>query len=69
MTIQQITEALDGAAGRARPSTPGHIKVGLITPGWGSSGYYAAEVLESAAADRVFPAGTHIYFDHPSASE
>lgn len=34
----------------------------------GSSGYYPAEVLKRDGA-RAFPAGTHIYFDHPSESE
>lgn len=66
---KHITEALDGAAGVAKATGPGRIRVGLITPGWGSSGYYAASVLEAAATEKVFPAGTHIYFDHPSASE
>lgn len=45
------------------------IDVELITPGWGSSGYYSPEVLEAAGRDRVFAAGTHMYIDHPSASE
>lgn len=34
----------------------------------GSSGYYPAEVLRRDGP-RVFPAGTHVYFDHPTASE
>lgn len=34
----------------------------------GSSGYYPAEVLKRDGA-RAFPAGTHIYYDHPSESE
>lgn len=41
----------------------------IITPGWGSSGYYSAEVLEAAAKDRVIPAGTHMYFNHASETE
>lgn len=41
----------------------------LISPGWGSSGYYAANVLEQAAADIVIPAGTHMYADHPTEEE
>lgn len=45
------------------------LDIQIITPGWGSSGYYADEVLEAAAADKVFPAGTHMYFDHPTESE
>jgi hypothetical protein len=34
----------------------------------GSSGYYPAEVLKRDGA-RAFPAGTHVYFDHPSGTE
>lgn len=34
----------------------------------GSSGYYPAEVLERDGA-KAFPAGTHVYFDHPSGAE
>lgn len=34
----------------------------------GSSGFYPAEVLARDGA-KAFPAGTHIYFDHPSESE
>ena len=63
---KQITEA---TAGTVAPSAPGKIKVGLITPGTGSSGYYSQQVLENAARDRVWPKGTHVFFDHPSESE
>ena len=38
--------------------------IALITPGWGSSGYYSPEVLEQAANDRVFPKGTRQHIDH-----
>lgn len=48
---------------------PGRFLVQLITPGWGSSGYYSQEVVEQAAVDRVWPAGTHMYLDHPTESE
>ena len=47
----------------------GRISVGIINPGWGSSGYYSSDVLEAAARDRVFPAGTHMYINHPTATE
>ena len=63
---KQITEA---TAGTVVPAAPGKIKVGLITPGNGSSGYYSQQVLENAARDRVWPKGTHVFFDHPSESE
>lgn len=50
-------------------ATPGRVLLQLITPGWGSSGYYSPQVLENAATERVWPKGTHAYFDHPSESE
>lgn len=61
-----VREGLQQPAGEAGG---GRIRVSLITPGWGSSGYYSADVLEAAATDRVFPAGTHMYMNHPSATE
>lgn len=50
-------------------SNPGRVRLQLIDAGWGSSGYYSPQVLENAATERVFPAGTHVFFDHPSESE
>lgn len=47
----------------------GRMSLQLIDPGWGSSGYYSREVLAEAATRRVFPAGTHMYLDHPTAQE
>jgi len=64
---QRITEAQTLTVSEA--STPGRVMLQLITPGWGSSGYYSPTVLENAATEQVFPAGTHVYFDHPSESE
>jgi hypothetical protein len=54
-----------GGAGAA----PTRRKVQIITPGWGSSGYYSPEVLEQAATDKVIPAGTHMYLNHATESE
>lgn len=54
-----LTEAAGGGARR---------RMLLITPGWGSSGYYPADVLERDAAT-AFPAGTHMYLDHPGDTE
>lgn len=48
-------------------SETGLLEVEFITPGWGSSGYYSREVVEAAAP--LFAVGTHMYFDHPTASE
>jgi hypothetical protein len=62
-TVREATTAqvTDGARDR--------IRVTLATPGWGSSGYYAPEVLEAAATDRVFPAGIACHVDHPRRSD
>lgn len=43
--------------------------VQIITPGWGSSGYYSPGVLAEAAAAKVFGKGTKMYVDHPTESE
>lgn len=43
--------------------------VKLIAPGHGATGYYSKEVLQQAAKDNVFPAGTHMYLDHQTESE
>lgn len=64
---KRLTESL--AFTPQETGTPGRLLIQLITPGWGSSGYYSRQVLENAATDRVWPAGTHIYFDHPTESE
>jgi hypothetical protein len=41
----------------------------LITPGWGATGFYAADVLESAASAGVWPSGTQMFLDHPGRAE
>lgn len=46
----------------------GTIAVKMIQPGWGSSGYYSREVLERDVP-KVFPKGTHMYWNHPTLSE
>lgn len=43
-------------------------KVKVIEAGWGSSGYYAADML-AQYGPQVFKAGTKVYMNHPSASE
>lgn len=42
--------------------------VKLIAPGWGSSGYYPADVLKRDGPN-VFKAGLHNFIDHPTAIE
>ena len=46
----------------------GTAPIKLIAPGWGSSGYYPAEVLERDGPT-LFRAGTKMYWDHPTVSE
>jgi hypothetical protein len=62
-----LTEARSRAT--TSPLTGSRMLVQLISPGWGSSGYYSAETLADAAEARVWPAGTHLYLDHPTATE
>src|SRR5688500_13652912 len=47
----------------------GTVPICLITPGWGSSGYYSAEVLRQAVDAGVFEEGVHMYWDHMTRSE
>ncbi|UVY83801.1 hypothetical protein NLU66_16565 [Brachybacterium sp. NBEC-018] len=63
-----MTTTITESTGTATPRQ-GRMLVQIITPGVGSSGVYPAPVVEAAAAARVFPAGTHMYADHPSLSE
>jgi hypothetical protein len=60
----RLLEATSGGTGAAT-----RRNIQIITPGWGSSGYYSPEVLERAATDKVIPAGTHMYLNHASESE
>lgn len=61
--LRERGRLLEAAAGSTRR------KVQIITPGWGSSGYYSAAVLERAATEKVIPAGTHMYLNHASETE
>lgn len=46
----------------------GTMEIRVISAGWGSSGYYPAEVLERDGP-RVFGKGTKMFIDHPTATE
>lgn len=50
-------------------ASTGRLKVTLVTPGWGSSGHYSKAVLEAAGRDRIWPAGTQAFCDHPTQRE
>lgn len=58
--LMPLTERAIGADGA--------LRVKLIGPGWGSSGYYTEEVLRRDGP-KVWPKGTKMYADHPSISE
>lgn len=64
-----IKESRTLAVREAEGTKSGRLLIGLITPGWGSSGYYSQKVLENAADARVFPAGTQMFLDHETESE
>lgn len=46
----------------------GSVEIRVISAGWGSSGYYPAEVLERDGP-RVFAKGTKMFVDHPTPTE
>lgn len=46
----------------------GTIPVKIIAPGWGSSGYYASEMLKRDGPN-VFKAGQHMHWDHATKEE
>lgn len=64
-----ITEARTFAEAAKPASGTGMLDILFINEGWGSSGYYSGEMLEEAAKDVVFPAGTKMYINHPTATE
>jgi hypothetical protein len=48
--------------------TDGTIPIRVIKPGWGTSGYYPVSVLERDGP-KAFPAGTKMYWDHPTETQ
>lgn len=68
MTVA-LAESRSFAEAATPADGPGRLLVKLITPGWGSSGYYSAAAIEQAATDRIWPRGTHMYLDHPTPTE
>ena len=46
----------------------GTMAIKIIQPGWGSSGFYPADVLERDGP-KVFTKGLHSFWNHPSISE
>ncbi|MDF2691709.1 MAG: hypothetical protein K0S65_92 [Labilithrix sp.] len=64
MTATQLQEA----GGKLRTAESGLWAATLLTPGNGSSGFYADEMLEQFAAV-AFPKGTKLWFGHPKEFE
>lgn len=62
MTILKETATLT-------PKGGGRAKIGIITPGSGSSGVYPKETIEAAGRDKVFPKGTQMFWNHATESE
>lgn len=46
----------------------GTVPVKMIAPGWGSSGYYSADLLKRDGA-KAFPAGTQMFWNHATPTE
>lgn len=46
----------------------GTLKLKLISPGWGSKGYYSPDVLKRDGP-KAWPTGTHMYWNHPTEAE
>lgn len=46
----------------------GTVKIKVISPGWGSSGYYSSEMLKRDGP-KIFKNGLHMYMNHPTAAE
>jgi hypothetical protein len=67
--VQLRETAVISERAAAAAKATGKMLVQFIDPGWGTSGYYSPDVLAEAAANRVIPAGTHMYADHPTADE
>ncbi len=62
-TTIDIVQLQEGAIG-----LDGTAQIKLISPGWGSSGYYSPAVLERDGP-KVFVEGTKMFADHPTPQE
>lgn len=66
---ETVTESMPLVEAVRGEPTGKRMRIKLISAGWGSSGHYSESVLRRAAADRIYPAGTQMFLDHPGASE
>ncbi len=73
--IESVTEGLSEFSGviipllESKVDKNGTIAVKIISPGWGSSGYYSQEVEQQAVNNRVYCAGLQMFWNHPSVSD
>lgn len=65
-----VAEASSGGAVKGRAGKPAEITIDIIRSGWNTSGsrYYPADVLERDVP-AIYPAGTHMFVNHPTATE
>jgi hypothetical protein len=68
MQASESGELTSEAVPLTEAATGGNIPIKIIAPGWGSSGYYSAEVLKRDGP-KAFKAGLHMYVDHPTPQE
>jgi len=65
---EQLIETSAAALSPKFIKEDGTALIKIITPGWGSSGYYAGAMLERDAP-AVYKAGTQMFMDHPTAAD
>lgn len=69
MAPDECVEALiAGAKEAASTGKPTTIPIKIIGPGWGSMAHYSKEAIMSSGP-QVFTKGTHMYWNHPTATE
>ena len=65
---EQLVETSAAALGPKFIKEDGTALIKIITPGWGSSGYYSEAMLDRDAPV-VYTAGTQMFMDHPTAAD
>ncbi len=68
LTVSLVESKLIAPVREAAVKEDGTGAIKIIQPGWGSSGYYGAEMLERDGP-LVFTAGTKMFWDHPTVTE
>lgn len=63
-----LSEDFQFVVQEAAGASPNLIPVKLISPGWGTTGYYSTEMLKRDGP-KVFTKDLHMYMNHPTAQE